>query len=218
MNTFKSKQIYVNERYSIYYSTTFRTDDLIRYSYPDRPEALSSRVIYIYIIYIYIIIIFDIYIYIFFHRGPKRFYNPKQRRLPGEAGRTVECNMQSHRKPNAICAVEKRKNTRGCHSKTPCPWSCDADHITRYWSRLGKLHLCGRKFPGCYDCACQARWASYFKTPSIGPARESNPRTPALQSRALPTDLTLPVVSFTAVFSTLRTSGALRDGTENGCN
>ena len=42
MNTFKSKQIYVNEGYSIYYSTTFRTDDLIRYSYPDRPEALSS--------------------------------------------------------------------------------------------------------------------------------------------------------------------------------
>ena len=29
MNTFKSKQIYVNEGYSIYYSTTFRTDDLI---------------------------------------------------------------------------------------------------------------------------------------------------------------------------------------------
>ena len=26
----------------------------------------------------------------FFHRGPKRFYNSKQGRLPGEAGRTVE--------------------------------------------------------------------------------------------------------------------------------
>ena len=59
---------------------------------------------------------------------------------------------------------------------------------------------------------------SYFKTLSIGPARESNPRPPALQSSALPSDLTLPLVSFTAVFDTLRTSGALRDGTENGCN
>ena len=128
--------------------------------------ALAARVIcssiYIYK-YIYIYNFWYIYIYFFFHRGPKRFYNPKQRRLPGEAGRTVECNMQSHRKPNANCALEKRKNTRGCHSKTPCPWSCDADHITRYWSRLGKLHLCGRKFPGCYDCACQARWASFLR-------------------------------------------------------
>ena len=59
---------------------------------------------------------------------------------------------------------------------------------------------------------------SYFKTLSIGPARESNPRNPALQSSALPSDLTLPLVSFTAVFDTLSTSGALRDGTENGCN
>ena len=159
----------------------------------------------------------SIYLY-FFHRGPKRFYNPKQRRLPGEAGRTVECNMQSHRKPNSICALEKRKNTRGCHSKTQFPWSCDANHITRYWGRFGKLHLCGRKFPGRCDCACQARWASYFKTLSIGPAWESNSRPPALQSSALPSDLTLPLVSFTAVFDTLRTSGALRDGTENGCN
>ena len=33
---------------------------------------------------------------------------------------------------------------------------------------------------------------SYFKTLSIGPARESNPQPPALQSSALLTDLNLP--------------------------
>ena len=132
--------------------------------------------------------------YYFFDIGPKHFYNPSQGCRPGEAGFTVECNLQSHRKPNAIYALEKRKNTRGCHSKTPCPWSCDANHITRNWSWLGKLHLCGRKFPGCYDCACQAsRWATLsLTTVSIVSVRKSKPRPPTLQSSALSTELTLP--------------------------
>ena len=42
---------------------------------------------------------------------------------------------------------------------------------------------------------CRARvvpsFLSYFKTPSIGPARESNPRPPALLSGALSTELIL---------------------------
>ena len=132
--------------------------------------------------------------YYFFHRGPKHFYNPKQGCLPGRAGCAVEGNMQSHRKPSAICSLEKTENTRDCHSKTPCPWRCDANHISRYWSRRGKLHLRGRKFSGRYDCAYQAsRWATLsLTTLSIGSVRKSNPRLPTLQSSALSTELTLP--------------------------
>ena len=51
---------------------------------------------------------------------------------------------------------------------------------------------------------------SHFKTLSNGPARESNPRPPALQSNALPTELILLIIGKTVpLFRRPETEGTL---------
>ena len=63
-----------------------------------------------------------------------------------------------------------------------------------YWRR--DHHFTWSSEPREGPAACRAKevpsFLSYFKTLSIGRARESNPRPPALQSSALLTELILP--------------------------